>query len=397
MAVIEDPKQINGGMRSTLFHLYRRIHKPWLSKPVRSEGLAYRSYSTFISSDSDEVKVKVGSSGHVALKYIPSTPKYPLLYTNIRTSLYRPPHSADNRSIILWLPRGLHLPSFPEPDSLSLLSLASNATIVRVRYRHAPYPGPIHDCLAGYDWVLKNLVRRTGEDNDHLLRPGIGVCGELVGGSLAAMLALTECQVGKSSISAAVIGNPIADWTGFTSPKEKSQLSEPIATSKRAAKPEPESWTDFADNNTMSTSLLLSLRQKFHPNPASQHDPFASPLLFFRTPSIELPSLFQVDETEPQSYILKRRSHRKYPPQNSNLRLPKLRVELGQESPLGDQGMEFAELAARSVGLHEYGDGVRDNEQRARERVEVVRRPGTGLWGNEELEQVGVWFANALR
>ena len=211
------------------------------------------------------------------------------------------------------------------------------------------------------------------------------------------MLALTECQIGKSSISTALIGNPISDWTGFASFNDNPQSLDPMAPSKRASKPEPESWTDFANNAVMPTSLLLSLRQKLLPTPALQHDPFASPLLFFRTPSIDLPSPSQLEEMEPQTPTPKRRSHRKYPPQNSGLRLPKLRVELGQESPLSDQGMEFAQLAARSVGLHEYGDGIRDDEQRARERVEVVQRPGTGLWGNEDLEELGVWFSNALK
>ena len=74
-------------------------------------------------------------------------------------------------------------------------------TVVQVNYRMGsvnPYPTPVHDVLAGYDWVHEHLlpkraITRTGR-SEHVGR--ICVFGELLGGSLAALGRASLCSRG---------------------------------------------------------------------------------------------------------------------------------------------------------------------------------------------------------
>ncbi|KAL8810104.1 MAG: hypothetical protein Q9223_007822, partial [Gallowayella weberi] len=110
------------------------------------------------------------------------------------------------------------------------------------------------------------------------------------------MLALTECT--PTGITAAALGNPIVDWS--------SPIQHPIST----------------DPNSLDRDLN-SLHSSSFTKPEHRYDPFASPLLFFRTPAFELPpppSLYgipsspdpssQPTKTENTSQLIpKRRSH----------------------------------------------------------------------------------------
>ncbi|KAI4268478.1 MAG: hypothetical protein L6R35_006761, partial [Caloplaca aegaea] len=309
----------------------------------RSTISTKRPYSTvpLVSPPKDEVQVNVsvGSSGSIPLRvrYAP-----------------RPSH---NTPIILYLPSGLHPHAStkqpPHHDPLNTLSLAAHATVVHIGYRlspQTPYPKPIHDLLASYDWVLAHLLPTTTSPTT--TAPQIGVCGEHAGGSLAATLALTECHTHKpGGIAAAALGNPIVDWTcPFRS---------------------PDSHTDEYDTKSPSPlrKALHTLRARSFTQLQHQHDPFASPLLFFRTPAYDLPpsssSSFSLsrktppaaaeddDDASDKTTTPKRRSHRKYPPLESQLRLPLTRIMVGEDHPLREQGVEFAQLMRRSVDLYE--------------------------------------------
>jgi hypothetical protein len=154
----------------------------------------------------------------------------------------------------------------------------------------------------------------------------MGVCGELVGASLATMLALTECQRGMSRIVAAAVNNPIVDWvfpddlptlplselpepmrpeeTQFPADQdlmtwwthedskpepEHSQEPEVAPTvpkpKKRAAKlPTPTSWQLNGDNEYMPTLTLSGERDVLFRKPEDYFDRFSSPIHFFRSP-----------------------------------------------------------------------------------------------------------------
>lgn len=244
-----------------------------------------------------------------------------------------------------------------------------------------PYPKPIHDVLAGYDWIRKHLSPNPHNHNDSKSpqsRKTVGVCGEMVGGSLAAMLGLTECT--PNGITAAALGNPIVDW------------SPPLDATPRS------------DHDLVRD--LRSLRTSSFTKPEHRYDPFASPLLFFRTPAFDLPpppSLYSstsssrdlkaesTDLDDPTQLVPKRRSHRKYPPLDSRLRLPATRILVGDDYLMKNQVTEFAELMQRSVGLYE------EHSDTTRKRVEVVAREGEGLWGEKEIVEVGAWMGETLR
>lgn len=205
---------------------------------------------------------------------------------------------------------------------ISILRESSGATVARINYRASlsnQFPTPCHDVLAGYDWIRENLLR------DEFKRPYIarlGVCGELVGASLATMLALTETRLGESRIGAAAINNPIVDWVfpddlPFVSP---SELPEPVVADetalpadehlggskvgggdleevsrparrrqKRAPKLPPKTaWQLHDDNQILPALTLTAQRDVLFRRPEDCFDSFASPIHFFRSPQAQL-------------------------------------------------------------------------------------------------------------
>ena len=263
---------------------------------------------------------------------------------------------------------------------------------------------PLHDTLAGYDWVVKHLAsNEVGLSN-------LGVCGELIGGGLAAALALTEGRrltEDGPHIRAAVLGNPIADWTAMyhvAKPKPLAgvpTLPKPKRRRKAAKAP---SWDSYAFSEALGADALLRARNTLFASPQHCFDPFASPILFFRTPGVEVPSasrqidpldelIAEIDGIAPPSTLStvdkRRRVHRRYPPADSDLILPHTRVWVGDECVLKDQGIDLAKCIDRNVGTQRTG-GI------AEERAAVHVAPGLGLWGGSALAQIGGWFGNIL-
>lgn len=334
--------------------------------------------------------------------------------------------------------------SYEPRQKLSTLALAANATVVHIAYRASSerkFPGPIHDVLAGYDWVVKHLGQQRhkalayaaalnkdggcpkthgGEDGEAgtLQLQGIGVCGEFLGGSLAAALALTECcsptspwlgpggrGCGGAGVRAVFLSSPVVDWTAMydaASPQETRDKDEQTpslngSTRIQKAKTSRSSWVKYyTDSSTIAAAKLLSLRKTLFRDPADSCDPFASPLLFFRTPSpyleLERDILLGVD-TDRSIKQQQRRARRQYPPTGSNLMLPHMKISVG-ESVLRDQVRDFADAARKSVQRDEGQDGGA--------RIEFTLMPtnesstGMGGWGEKELFEAGMWFAGKL-
>ena len=292
---------------------------------------------------------------------------------------------------------------------LATLAFASNATVVCIHYRlsaEQPYPTPVHDVLAGYDWVQQHLAQRIDLAHAYssVKAAHIGVCGELVGGSLACMLALTECRNG--GIRAAAVGNAIVDWTSLFAADNVSPAStdDGKRTSTNAkhtvAKLDLHGRSPLLSNNT-----LLHLRSKVFERAEKYFDPFASPLLFFRTPASEVPSYLSSLAAEKQSFendmplppSKKRRSHRKYPPTGSALRLPHMRIEVGAEDELRHQGADLSEALRKSIRYwEEESYGTSDREALSR-RIQLVKSERIGLWAENEMSSVGEWFGDILK
>lgn len=150
----------------------------------------------------------------------------------------------------------------------------------------------------------------------------MGICGELVGGSLATMLALTECRLGQSRIGAAAVNSPVVDWVfpDELPPVNPSELPEPMAPDETACPadedlssslmvteqqydlPKPErkrkkratksppltSWQVNSNNTLLPTANLAAVRDMLFRKPEHYFDRFASPLHFFRSPHAQL-------------------------------------------------------------------------------------------------------------
>lgn len=340
------------------------------------------------------------------------------LYRTLLTasSIYHPPTPpSPQRHIILYLPR-CGAPANSETAPLPALASSSGSIVVCLYYRVSTryqFPIPIHDVLAGYDWIRKHLV--GGGPENWSKNAKIGVCGEFLGGSLASMLALTECHSRKQgSIAAAGIGNPVADWTSLVFEGEATEdlsTNSTLHTAPIKKKP-PSSDTIPWTGRSLSTESLLSARNSLFSKEDRFFDPFASPLLFFRGPAfylkgIQLPESAvssattdtmaeQPNDEDSASIIRNRLSHRKYPPRNSGLCLPQMRVELGGKNILKEQGLEFVKLMRRSVRLWEYQEKC-DSNNYGSDRIELVERPESDWWGNEEIHDLGAWFAQTFR
>lgn len=252
--------------------------------------------------------------------------------------------------------------------------------------------------VRAYDWVQQNLAGSRPKTNERTTISRVGVCGELVGGSLAAMLALTECHT--PGISAAALGNPIVDWTALH-PLEASKEPEVTPDVKFTNQ-----HRDLQDKIAMSMESLLTLRGDYFSKSEKYHDPFASPLLFFRTPSSDLPLEYapaQSSDSEPNpeevvsDFFKKRRSLRKYPPTYSDLIIPNIRVYVGKESVLRDQGFELVDLMRRSFDRWEVDRFTLPGKDIPQRRFEALDREGWGLWNDKEVLEIGNWFGDVLR
>jgi len=360
----------------------------------------------------------------------------------------------DISRTILYLPTGSILDNnFTEYDARVIEALRdfSNATIVTVHYRLGngfSYPTPVHDVLAAYDYVQSELaeqsdktapISRRGRKQRSISK--IGVCGQLLGGSLAAMLALTESKMGENQIAAAAVHNPIVDWV-FPELEASSRVLEPTNEAgeliedeppsaapghgikrrrPRRPKKNPPSWTQHGANSTVPTSALLRARTALFASPAAYFSPFASPTLFLRSPGADPPPPSDPGPLPAGPPPARRKVHRVFPPSASTLRLPHMLVSLSDASPLRDQGAEFARLLRRSVerdvrrGRSGYAvvdapdDDVGGEEARvegaareAEERIRVWVREGSGVWGEEggawraDVREVGEWFGDVL-
>ena len=294
-------------------------------------------------------------------------------------------------------------------EALPSLALTANATVAHLHYRfdgkQDRWPAPLHDVLAGYDWILRHLA--TG-DSGHSI---VGVCGELLGGSLAAALALTEGRrrlANEPHIAAAVLGNPVVDWTGMYQVRKPVNLDMPQdATPKKKAgrtrkKPVVPSWEAHAFSDQLCVDAMLRARNQLFTSPQHCFDPFASPLLFFRTPSVEVPTSTQrVDPMEElfaeidgraapstlSSAMKQRRGHRRHPPADSDMELPYTRLLVGEDSILKDQGLELARGIDRNVERRPSDIS---------ERIDVKFMPGLGLWRGEDIGNIGRWFGHML-
>ncbi|KAJ5634505.1 hypothetical protein N7528_002347 [Penicillium herquei] len=256
----------------------------------------------------------IGNSGTVSLSVIKSTATKDADSSRSNVILYLPPGplfkglNSDEDAIQnklnshTWsgsstsIEKKLSNSTYPSPQH-ALASMTS-ATVVTLNYRlgssktETPstspepvkfhqYPTPVHDTLAGFDWIQSNLQPEK-----------LGVFGSHIGGSLALMLALTEA---KSVHSVAAV-QPICDWPGldeYCKPDNETDISgKSRSRQKKSTRRKGSAPPDLVP--------LLQAREQFFSSFERCFDAFASPILFLRSPGRDVPKSFPTYLTGPE-------------------------------------------------------------------------------------------------
>lgn len=155
-----------------------------------------------------------------------------------------------------------------DEDQVPLQLRVGDNTQPRNLYYH--YPTPVHDTLAGFDWVMQNLQPKR-----------IGLFGTHIGGSLALMLALTEPR----SVHSMAALDPVCDWTSL----------DEYCTASRDASRRRQVPKDLVP--------LLEARERLFATQERYFDSFASPMLFLRSPGKYVPKAFPKYLTGPEHPI----------------------------------------------------------------------------------------------
>ncbi|OKL61451.1 hypothetical protein UA08_03479 [Talaromyces atroroseus] len=168
------------------------------------------------------------------------------------------------------------------------------------------YPTPVHDTLAGLDWILRTL------------RPEqLFVFGSNIGGSLATMLALTESE----HIHAIAAHEPVCDWTGlddYCTIDQRLSETESGANNNQGedmslkdieqkqryfvCQPVQKKQTLRQRKKTAPSDLvpLLQTREYLFNTPSKYFDAFASPMLFLRSAGKDVPKIIPKYLTGPE-------------------------------------------------------------------------------------------------
>lgn len=140
------------------------------------------------------------------------------------------------------------------------------------------YPTPIHDTIAGFDWI-----------QTHLQPAQLGIFGSHIGGSLALMLALTEPQ----SVTAVAAADPVCDWLGL----DEYCISNAAILEGAGKGPKKKSSRTIAPPDLLP---LLEARKQFFSSFERCFDAFASPILFLRSAGRDVPKAFPQYLTGPE-------------------------------------------------------------------------------------------------
>ncbi|SMR50541.1 unnamed protein product [Zymoseptoria tritici ST99CH_1A5] len=297
-------------------------------------------------------------------------------------------------TVAIFLPRGPLLSNPPDDASnVSILRSVLPCHVVQINYRWSAvdkFPTPIHDVMAGYDWIVSNFLPKRA-----FTRPGrseragrVIVCGELAGGQLATALALTECRLGEPGIVAANVNLPIFDWT---------ELDELKGTT--------------ASSNGLNSTALLKQRSALFRKPQDYYDSFASPGLFFRSASSQVPGRVEdspSDEMDELASLERMDFFREQVTLENAITQPAdtesdpmiFRISTGTESPLLDQSMELAHVLRQSFE-RQAKSGELSHEDTAGRHAQYVEKPGLGLWdssnsGRASILESAKWMAGTL-
>ena len=74
-----------------------------------------------------------------------------------------------------------------------------------------------------------------------------------------------------------------------------------------------------------------------------------------------------------------------------------MRIEVGRQSGIRQQGEDLAERLSKSVKCWEVETHGAVGAEALKAKIRLVEREGAGLWGVKELAHVGGWLGDVLR
>ena len=232
--------------------------------------------------------------------------------------------------------------------------------------------------------------------------------GELEAGALAAMLALTECNPTRSHISAASMFNPILDWTDVI-PEDRDMVPEDLTADSISHSQDTEAFNKMP---TPSMSALMARRREIFLKPEHFFDPFASPLLFFRTPCFDLPYKYAhpallasteasergAASTDGSTTPLQRKRtyDRRFPSSDSETIFPPMRLAVSEDWMLKRQSLELQQRVGKSLRRqereHAEGDTSEEISPVLVEEVDLSKSTSTS-----EIVLAASWLGKVLR
>lgn len=180
--------------------------------------------------------------------------------------------------------RWAHSPEHYTPDVEGIESAAETES-AELLSRSTPlhWPTPIHDTLFAYEFLVEHLSPPPDDTTgSRLQRRPVYVYGSYLGASLASSLALTESHTHQPmAIRGLLAFNGIFNWTTLLPdhPNNKLMLDELLDI-------------DSLDENDKDVRCMKHLMPSHFDQPANLFDPFASPVLFFHTAGMLVPTSF---------------------------------------------------------------------------------------------------------
>ncbi|KLU92171.1 hypothetical protein MAPG_11117 [Magnaporthiopsis poae ATCC 64411] len=293
------------------------------------------------------------------------------------------------------------------------------------------WPTPLHDVLFGYRWITENLAPQMTPRRD------IYAYGSYLGASLAAALALTECdQATPMPVRGVALHNGIYDWTTFL---PDHPVNHSLAQGAGGAAPARYAGNPMDGDEGLEPTFhyLKTLMPTLFSVPSNLFDPFASPCLFFHTPGFEMPPTFDrplhadpdldagelrlgssSDVTEDRRieiiFKISRSGYETFPPSGSSLRIPSAlllhqspkwsckasRTGYLDSTTVEGRGRPLDSLDHRSVlleGSRMWEGDLDAAEEEAAWRVRL-RDVGPAELGDEAVEEpVAEWLEEQMR
>ncbi|CAD6447529.1 c06d6995-d411-4e3f-b632-36f3bb893c6d [Sclerotinia trifoliorum] len=220
-------------------------------------------------------------------------------------------------------PLVVYLPPYPSSPPLRPPSwLLNSYPVFNIPYRWShkpsisfrnqkshPFPIPLHDTLHAYSWLLNRylphllLGGRTLDstflsDQPPAIQRPLLIYGSYLGGTLATSLALTESRnspLPPAKIDSLIVHNGIFDWTPISTTPDPSIFPSEFSdfSSSNPSYDHP-STLELYTHSPWTIKTLHALKTRLFPSPSQTFDPFASPILFFRTPGIQVPQRWPI-------------------------------------------------------------------------------------------------------